>query len=57
MAQADISVEQITPMGQPGPEGIPPRAQILRVPLVDGSFLWPFSGARHPESLRALWRL
>ena len=52
IAQADIYVEQITPMNdQPRPDGIPATARLLRVPLVDGSFLWPFSGARHPESL------
>jgi tetratricopeptide (TPR) repeat protein len=52
IARADIYVDQITPMNdQPKPDGIPADARLLRVPLVDGSFLWPFSGARHPESL------
>jgi tetratricopeptide (TPR) repeat protein len=52
MAQADIHIDQITPMGQPKPDGIGAGARVLRVPLVDGSFLWPFSGARHPDSMR-----
>jgi hypothetical protein len=53
VARADIMIEQITPMAdQPPLGGVQAGARRLRVPLVDGSFLWPFSGTRHPESQR-----
>ena len=52
-ARADIVIEQITPMADHPPlAGVQEGARRLRVPLVDGSFLWPFSGTRHPESQR-----
>ena len=53
IAQARIFVDQIMPMeGQGTLDGVPADARRLHVPLVDGSFLWPFSGARHPDSLQ-----
>ncbi len=53
IAAADIVIDQITPMGaQPPVTGAPSGAGRVRVPVVDGSFLWPYSGARHPESLK-----
>ena len=53
VASADIVVEQIMPMAEAPPlAGVPDGARRLRVPLVDGSFLWPFSGTPHPDSQR-----
>ena len=51
VARADIVIDQLTLMAdQPPLTGVPDGARRLHVPLVDGSFLWPFSGARHPAS-------
>ncbi len=53
VARADIVVDQITPMADQKPlAGVAAQARRLHVPLVDGSFLWPFSGVRHPDSQR-----
>ncbi len=53
VARADTVVEQITPMqGVVALPGAPAGARRVRVPLVDGSFLWPFSSTGHPESRR-----
>lgn len=53
IARAGIVIDQITPMGDQAPiAGVPAGARRLRVPVVEGAFLWPFSGERHPDSLR-----
>ena len=52
-ARADVVVEQIMPVAdQPPLAGLREGARRLLVPLVDGSFLWPFSGTAHPDSAR-----
>ncbi len=52
-ARADIVIDQITPMADQLPlAGVAANARRLHVPLVDGSFLWPFSGVPHPDSQR-----
>ncbi len=51
IANASVVVEQVTLMdGAMSPPDVPAAARRVRVPVVDGSFLWPYSGTAHPES-------
>jgi hypothetical protein len=53
VARAATVVEQITPMqGVVALPDVPAGVRRIRVPLVDGTFLWPFSGTGHPDSRR-----
>jgi tetratricopeptide (TPR) repeat protein len=51
IASADVVVEQVTLMdGVMAPPDVPAAARRVQIPVVDGSFLWPYSGTPHPES-------